>query len=203
MHLAASPLLQNLVFEDPWPLALTFIVIGAVVAFIAIQRADKRLLRFAGLALLLAAAVFLLAGLVTTTHEQVIAATEELVDYTAPLQLSAFRSMVDAKVVVTIGEAGEASPITGDEVFERLEKTVESQVIAAQTIISIDAQVPGDDDAITAFDLRTDLPAGGRFMTRWRLTWRRQGDGNWRVTAVQWLESPHLIGVKPSARWLR
>ena len=53
------------------------------------------------------------------------------------------------------------------------------------------------------FDVRTDIRGGGRFVTRWVLTWRKEGDGPWRVTEVRWINVEHLLGVKPDVNWLR
>ena len=92
----------------------------------------------------------------------------------------------------------------GDQdVFDSLEKTVEGRPLEAQTIIDIDADVKADDEAVSSFDLRTNLRGGGMFVTRWVLTWRRQPDGQWRVSQVRWLPSPHVIGIQPSRRYLR
>jgi len=203
MQLAASPLWQNLLLEDPWPLALTLLVVAAVVVFLAFQRANTRLLRFAGLAVLLAVGVFLLAKFVITTTEHILENTRKLVSYTAPLQLADFKALVDPRVVVLVEETANPEPIAGRDVFDSLEKTVESSPLEKQTIVAIEADVKSDDEAVSSFDVRTNLRGGGMFITRWTLTWRRQGDNAWRVVEVRWLPCPHPVGVQPSRRYLR
>ncbi len=203
MLIASSPLWQNLLLEDPWPLALTFAVVAGVLVFLGIQRADKRLLRLAGIAAVLAAGVFILAGTVTTTRETILAATEKLVGHTAPLDVPAFRAMVDPQVIVTVESARGAQSLAGDAVFSRLESTVKSTAIEKQTTLAIDAELRGKDHAVSSFDVRTDVRGGPRFITRWVLTWRRQADGDWRVTEVRWLNPEHMLGVKPDINLLR
>ena len=202
MTLASSPILQNLLLEDPWPLGLTLIVITCVLLFLSSLRGDKKILRFAGITALLAVALFVISSMVETTREHIIARTEKLISRTAPLDIAAFKAMVSPRVIVTVGDDASAPTLTGEEVFSRLEKSVQSYPIKEQSIIEIDAELRPSDFAICQFDVRSD-GQGGRVMTRWLLTWQKQTDGAWQVTAVQWLDCPGIIGLKPGVQWLR
>ena len=202
MTLATSPLIQNLLLEDPWPLGLMLIVIACVLLFLSSQRGDKKLLRLAGLAALLAIALFVISSMIETTREHIISQTEKLIAHTAPLDVAAFKALVSPRVIVTVGDDSSAPTLTGEEVFTRLEKSVQSYPIKEQSIIEIDAELRPGDFAICQFDVRSD-GHGGRVMTRWLLTWQQQPTGDWLVTQVQWLDCPGIIGLKPGVQWLR
>ncbi len=193
---------DNLLFEDPLPVGLSLIVVAAVLGFLAFQRNSAKLKKVAAGAFVLSVLIFVIASLITTSREQVIARTRELVSHTAPLRMSEFKSLVSPQVTVTIGEDAGAPVFTGAEVFTKLDNALRNHPIDAQTVIEITAQSRTHQVVECRFDVRSD-GKGGRVMTRWILTWRQQLDGTWLATQVQWIDCPHLIGIKPSAGWLR
>ncbi len=202
MQLATSPLWQNLLLEDPWPVGLVLFILAGVLGFVGMQQGSGRLKKIAGAAALGAVIVFLLAGLITTTRERIIEQTRTLVGHTAPLDLAAFKAMVSPQVTVLVGEGSSDPLFTGDQVFARLERALGNYPIQNQSILAIDASLRGDDFALCQFDVRSDA-VRGRVTTRWLLTWKKQTDGAWQVITVQWLDSPGLIGLKADSQWLR
>lgn len=202
MHTLASGTLENLLFEDPLPVGLSLLVVALVLGFLSIQQGSAKLKKVAAGALTLCVLVFILATIVTTSRESVIERTRTLVSYTAPLKMNEFKALVSPQVRVTVGEDASAPVFTGQDVFTHLENAVRNYPIDAQTIVQIEANSRSDDQIVCEFDIRSDSK-GGRVMTRWVLTWQKQSDDQWIVTQVQWIDCPHLIGIKPSAGWLR
>lgn len=193
--------IDNLLLEDPLPVGLSLLVVAAVLGFLGFQQNSAKLKKTAAGAFVLSVLTFIVAAIITTHREQVIAKTHELVSYTAPLRLNEFKSLVSPQVIVTIGEDASAPVFTGAEVFAKLDNALRNYPIDAQTVIEITAQSRTDQEVECRFDVRSD-GKGGRVMTRWILTWRQQLDGSWLATHVQWIDCPHLIGIKPSAGWL-
>ena len=202
MNTFAAGTIENLLFEDPLPLGLSLIVIAAVLTFLAIQQGSAKLKKIAGGAFLLAVVIFILASLITTGREHIIERTKKLVSHTAPLSMDDFKSLVSPQVIVTVGTDASAPTFTGSEVFSKLEQAVRNYPISEQHVLEIDAQMRTGEDALCQFEIRSDAKAG-RVITRWVLTWRKQTDNAWQVTTVQWIDSPHPLGLKPNAGWLR
>src|SRR5690606_24031923 len=93
--LPSPPIVENLLLENPWPVARTLLGIAVVLLVGAAQRLERRPVGCAVIALVLAGCVFAVASLVSTDRERMTVRTHELVQTTAPLDLAQFRSMFE------------------------------------------------------------------------------------------------------------
>lgn len=186
------PLLMHLLFESPWPVVGVLVVVALGLGIAGSRRANGRL-QLAGLVtLVLAGGVWLLAWVVTTDREAVLGQTRRLVQATAPLDLAAVRSLVDAEAVVT----GPGGGVWYDwsDAQRLLVRTLERWPVQEQTIRGLAGEVEGD-TARTAIDLRTTLAdAGLPLPSTWLITWRRGPADDWRATEIRWLT---LRGTEP------
>ncbi len=199
MQLANPPIIEHLLLENPWPVGLACAAVGLTLLWVGRQRMQRNL-KIAGLVLLLlSAAVFGAAGLVTTTRELLTASTHQLIQSTAPLEMSAFRSHVHAHAILQ-GPDGETW-IRGENIFEGLEQAVRRYPFERQVELDVQAESGGEGPARTLVDVRTDTKTHP-LVTRWLLRWAKQSDGRWQVVSVQWLDSPHLLGFKPQRGWV-
>ena len=199
MQLANPPIVEHLLLENPWPVGLTCAAAAIGALWLGRQRMQAKL-KVAGLVLLLVAAtVFVVANLVTTSREHITVATRALIQSTAPLDLSTFRSHLHSSAVLQ-GPQGEPW-IHGDKIFEGLERAVKRFPFEGQVVLSLEAEAGNEGPARTLVDIRTDTKTNP-VVTRWLLSWVKQNDGRWQVVSVQWLDSPHLLGFKPQRAWV-
>lgn len=174
-------------FENPWPLAGVLLAAASGV-FVHWMRTGDPYLRpvSAGLAGL-AGVVCLLAAAVQTEGEAVRAATRSLVADAVPGRVSAVAARLSPQVVVTGPEGGVW--LDAGELHNALANRLPHWKVQSHHITMLDATRirPGLIEAHLiawtdfAPDARTD-----RVMTEWRLRWRAQADGSWRLEEARW-----------------
>ena len=60
------------------------------------------------------------------------------------------------------------------------------------TIRSLRVGVLPGGEGVSLMDVRTDVPGALFFKTQWRLTWRRDDTGRWRMEEARWAEAARL-----------
>jgi hypothetical protein len=184
-----APLIPRHMLEDPVPLVVALSIAGGLVLAIGWQRRQRRR-SVVGLALLgLGALVWLVAALVDTDREKLVADTRRLLQATAPLDEPRLWDLLDPAAVVT-GPAGECW-YHADQILPELRGALRRFDVAGHRIDQIVAQTPRRGEGTTHFRLSTALAAEQHpvpIHSAWRLSWRRAADGRWLVTEIRWLE---------------
>jgi hypothetical protein len=194
MELNSPPAWERYLLENPWPASLTLLATAVALVIVGRRRGDRRAPLFAAIALLAACAVFVLALLVETPREQMIAAARRLIGHTSPMQSAAFQAMLHPRATLLV--ESDAPPLPVDQIIMRLDRLARKYPITSQLIQSIAAESNGHAQGRTLIDLQTDTHLGPR-NTRWLISWVNQ-NGQWLVLDVQWLPTGGLLGVKPS-----
>lgn len=194
MDIPSPPLWQNLLFEQPWPLAMVLLVIAVVLRMAGRSRGSRPLRWSAVAAVAIGAGVVGLAFAVDTGREAVRRLTLDLVDATAPLDAARVSQLLAEDVRVT-GPGG-GVVLAGDEVHARLKAIDDDFAIKAHRVRDVKAWAKGT-EGLAGLALYTEVSVTPT-LTRWRLEWEKTG-GAWRVTEVRWLS---LNGSTPQTSWL-
>jgi hypothetical protein len=185
MTLESPPMIEHLLLEQPWPLAVVFGIIG-IGLFVIASRNAKPKLRYAGLgSFILATGVIALASFVTTDREEVTELTRQLVHMTAPFRGAPLRAQFDDAAVFNGAE--------GDRWFQAapgliaLELAIKKYGISEHSIRDIACET--DSPGRASCWVRVHTNVGGQGVnTDWLFTWRKQKDGQWRVMVIQGLK---------------
>jgi len=188
------PLWQSLLLEQPWPAVIALIAVAAVVHLAARQRTGWAWRAAAPAVLLLAGGVWLLAHLVPTDREALLARTEALVHATAPLDTGTLDAILAPSVVLS-GPRGDPW-FDRTDLVDRLENARGRLSGFEHAIRGLGAEADDAGRGISVLDLRTRVPASGNLAvaSKWTLYWRKDDAGRWRVTEIQWHE---LLGRDP------
>jgi ketosteroid isomerase-like protein len=187
--------MQNLLFENPWPLVMALVATAAVLRLVGFRNRRPALTYAAMGAVLLAVGVYVLSAVVTTDRERIMERTRALVAATAPLDLAVLDDVLAPGAFVS-GPDGSAW-VEYERVRVELQDVVQRYQPAEHSIRDLQAEA-GETRGVSVIDLRTSAGAGGAGLpvrTVWRLHWRKEGDGQWRVAELQWLE---FMGQSPS-----
>jgi hypothetical protein len=185
------PALERYLLEDPFYPVLLLIVAGVVLFFWLNQAGRGRQALLAAAACLAGAgAMFTLATLVTTTRETLLARTESLVGAVGRADTAAISAMLGPDVRATVLSAPQEW--NKEAILRQVESNLgpggrwavkEAEVVAAA------AAVDGPNTGRTQVRVRVTLEALGLpSLSWWRLHWRRDSDGAWRVTGIDVLE---------------
>lgn len=200
MQVAPPPMWQSLLLENPWPIVIALVAVAAILR-VAGSRQRKPAMSYAALASLVAAVgVYLLAAFVITGREAIIQRTEALVAATAPLDAAALDDLI-ARGAFVSGPDGRPW-VEYDAIRPELEHVLQRFRPSEQTIRSLGAEAQATRGR-SVIDLRTSLPNSGYGLpvaTVWGLEWRKEGDGQWRVAEIRWLE---FMNREPSNRMWR
>lgn len=199
--LPRPPLVEHLLLEQPWAAALALGLGGLLAAWILNQRARARAGLALGAAMLLAGATIAVIGaLVTTTREALIARTRELIALTARADTRALDGLLAGDVTFRL--------FTTDRRYIREELLGlvrrypgELYPVESYREEQAAASLDGPNAARTQVRVVTrsaaatlyDLPVG----SWWRIAWRREPDGAWRVTQIECLR---IDGVPEGTR---
>jgi ketosteroid isomerase-like protein len=183
--------------DNPWPVGFALAVAGAIMVLHHVRLRQRA--GVAGGALLLAAAVgvFILSATVTTPRQRIMQKTQALLDATAPLDSAALRSLLEPTVML-IGPDGKVW-LEGRRLLDEMDGAISRVQIREHAVRDLVAQAEDHGTGFSFIDLRTTLESGGMggqpIRSKWRLTWRRDAEGRWRVTEIQWQE---LHGTAPA-----
>lgn len=186
--MSESPTLTNLFLEEPLMLSLALLGVAIVLGFVARQRNRPRLLVGAGIALVLAGGVWVLATAVTTDRDRVMQHTRDLVFATAPLDTDVLDTLIDPNATLR-GPDGSIW-LEHDPFRLALALAVRQWGVETQAVRKMQAGVDDRGNAATRFEARTTFSQGTGLPVRtvWQLQWRQDPAGNWRVIDIQWLE---------------
>ena len=186
MEVADPPVVEYLLLEQPWPLVGGLVAAAVLMAAVAQRRRDRRWLGAAIGALVLAPGAYVLATMVNTDRERLVARSRALVGATvSPVDFEHVATFLDADVTLT-GPHG-AHWLDADAIDRTLRRAEQRWGIEAQSIADLKAATTGRRQGRTALSLRTTL--GGRLdygpiRSGWVLQWRQDADGTWRVQRI-------------------
>jgi len=184
MQLDPPPLLPHLLLESPWALMVVFAVLGVILLTTAHRKRQKSLLIASIGCLGVAVGVYMLAQSVVTPREQLLKDTKSLVYATAPLDSAVLERMIAPSAVVT-GPDGSVWVEAG-QIRSRLEHVLKRVPIDQQQIRSLDAATQDEQWGYSTVTVRTHT-GSNPVNTGWRLTWRHESDGRWRVVDIRWM----------------
>ena len=196
--------LQHFLLEQPWPVALTLLIVAAILFSVGAQRRQgKWQLAALGVAAL-AGGVVALAWAVTTDRQRVIAATDELLAATeGELDTAALDRLLAPDVVLT-GPGGQVW-LESEAIGAALRRAAERYGPVSHSVRQ--RQVGARDGrGRVELELRTELAggvgggAGGGVPVRssWTLVWL-ETPGGWVVDQIEWRE---LQQRTPERAWL-
>lgn len=184
-------------FDNPWPLAGLLIVaaIGLVWWFNREGKARQGV-RWAGLCLMLAAAVTLTGNLVTTQREILGGQTRLLISVASKADTVALESLLGREIVLTV--PGNSANFSRGQILDLVRKYPGGQYpVESVSVDRVQTVLEGRSVATTQVQVRTrapeatmyDFPVG----SWWKIGWRRDGD-RWVVSSLQCLQ---IDGVSP------
>lgn len=188
--LPKPPALEALLLESPTLLivALAAVALAAFFGFRAQGQASRGML-IAGIAILLAGALFLLSRFVTTPRETMATQTRELVRAVAEVDTSALRELIapDARLI-----AGRFRVVAGmdgasrEQIIAGVQDTIGRQHrIDDWAVLKLQATQDGPAVGRTQTQVRVNAPPTGLNFSWWKIDWRLQEDGQWRVVGIE------------------
>jgi len=211
MGIEPPPAIQYHLLEQPLFVVITLIVVAAILMGIARRTASRRLVISAGVCVGVAVGVLLLARVVDTDRERLIAHTRELVQATAPMQLRRFAGLLDERMMLVGPE--ERPWLNRDQILSAMQNITSTYAIEEQRVDVLGAQITGPQRGISLVDVTTypsphAAVSYAPVRTRWLLQWSRRREGQdepaWRITQVQWLNHPAPNGLAPQRNlWIR
>jgi len=203
-NLPAAPLPIDWLLERPLPLFILILSVGAVATMIFASRADgRRALRAVLLTLVAATGLYALSRFVVTEREVVMNRTRSLINAVAVADPRTVNELLSEHVLLTTG--GQGVNRTRDwllEVTAGLTGEIESHSITPRGV-ALDDPMKGSArsriSVSTTFSSSARVPPG-TIGSSWELTWKREADGQWRITGIDCLS---LMGGKPDASWVR
>jgi hypothetical protein len=190
--LPSPPVLEHYVLENSWPLAAVLVIAALVAAWMLNRQSRARQAVMAGGGLLLVAAGVLIAGqMVTTTRESLIARTRTLVAATAAADTASLRDMLAGDIQLRAYFFNE--PMKKDVVLDRVERYMGHEYpVQSHKIDSPQATIDGPNAARTQVHVVVTNPSATMYNVPvgswWRVDWRMDKDGVWRVTQLECLQ---------------
>jgi hypothetical protein len=195
--LPSPPIIERLLFEQPWGPALLIAGCAAGVWFFA---KGKLRAPIAAALLVLAAGLVVMAHLVHTDRERMTQATNDLVDAVASADVAAIDRLLapDARAYSRYHIPGYSGGQTGmdkGEILAQVPVVIRANPISEHRVQELQAQSRGPGVGTTqalikivvrAEQLGQEIPV----QSWWRLDWRRDSDGLWRATAIEPVSIP-------------
>lgn len=175
-------LVTRYLLENPYPLTLVLLAVGAVLTWTALRDAQRGRLRGGIMMLLLGVAALVIGALVTTPAEHAEQTTREFVEAVVGNDLVGARAMMTDETTLSIGSP--LNPGVGiDFIQERLDRLHGRYRIESNAIRMLDGYRLSSDEAEVHLGCLTE--AGyGYTPSRWVLRVRRQPDGTWKVVRL-------------------
>lgn len=192
------PLLQNLLLEEPGVLCALVGVASLVLLILGWHWGYRKLIGSASVGFALVGAVYALSLGVTTTREELMNLTRELVANTAPMDWPRLRALLDDELTLH-GPDGQLWLESPDVMLE-LEEAAHRLSIQSQQILALKAVADDSGSGRTLLSLKTTMGfefGDGPIKTLWMIQWRRADDAPWRAIEIHWLNHPDPNGLKP------
>lgn len=173
--------------------------IALVVAASIARSSTKRGLIALAVGAALAAGIYAVGSAIETGREAIRDATQRFVSAIAEGDASTAASLVSDRLVISSGGVGlpQGAP------FVRTAASTVPRLLDRYRVRHRGQALDGPDLGRSRFMVNTeggDGPLGGRSITGWEMTWRRQADGSWHAVALDCLL---VNGRQPGSDWIR
>lgn len=202
-NLPSPPVLTHWLFEQPLPLLIIIVSIGAITAMLMFsqgnrQRAMRALAISAGAVLI----VLGISRLVTTDRERVANMSREFIDRIIAADTRALDPMIGESMTLlndgrTIGrDRNWFLAVAGS-----LKGEIEDYSFTSRGTVVND---PAPGEARSRFTVRTSfgpqaIVANQTVYSSWELSFRRNSAGNWKITGLDCLS---VLGQRPDSQWV-
>lgn len=194
--LGAGSLVDRFLFENPWPLIGALVLAGAV-AFAILNRKGRVTPALAGVvaAVILSAGVWLAARAVTTDRERVRDLTVALVNATARVDESTLAAMLadDLSLYLKVGAMTTDTSMDRAATLQQVRRSLGGLYKLKDWRITSNDITTGGAQASSRLSVSVTTEAYAiPHRSTWRVDWRRDANGTWRVFAIELLEMPGL-----------
>ncbi|MCC6229507.1 MAG: hypothetical protein IT432_09790 [Phycisphaerales bacterium] len=194
--LGAGSLVDRFLFENPWPLIGALVLAGAV-AFAILNRKGRVTPALAGVvaAVILSAGVWLAARAVTTDRERVRDLTVALVNATARVDESTLAAMLadDLSLYLKVGAMTTDTSMDRAATLQQVRRSLGGLYKLKDWRITSNDITTGGAQASSRLSVSVTTEAYAiPHRSTWRVDWRRDANGAWRVFAIELLEMPGL-----------
>ena len=187
--LPKPPAVEVVAFESPLFAAIALVVAGLAVAWALRGGSRAKLGRLAagGLAIV-AGGLMVTAAMVETPREKMSRRTRELVRAAVTADVGTMREILAVDARVRAGErfrwVGRIEANGRDEIISRVEREIGKELrIENWAVLKLEAKRDGPNVGRTQTQVRVDI--GGPVFSWWRLDWRQDEDGEWRVIGIE------------------
>ena len=177
---------SELLFENPWPLVVVLVGLGAVLRVLGRRRGQPTAVRLSWAAFALAIGVNLLAYSVETTREALIERSGALVEATSPLDPATLERLIAPNATLLGPDGTLHGTLDVPGLVERLER----YDLPVNALREVAAEGRGNAAGFSTVDVSSQVN-GYPQRTVWRIEWRRDpgADGEpWRAVSFTWLE---------------
>lgn len=193
--LPSPPMLDRYLFEQPWPVGVGSAALGVLGATLVLRRGGKVALAAVSVVAgaLICGAVFVTAAMVETPREVIGARTRQLVDAVVSADTARTGALLASDVRLVYAGTSPAGLERG-AILNRMEAFRNGPLSVRQhSIRRMQAHMDGAQIGRTQVQVMVE-PEATRFPTYswWRLDWRQEPDGEWRVF---WIESLAIDGL--------
>ncbi len=187
-------LFTRFILENPWPVVAVLASAAFVALWIGLREGRRAPLKIAGLAALLAAAVFATASLVTTPAEHAERVTRNVVEAAVAGDIVQAMRHFTPDAALALGSP--RNPGMSIRTFEtRLIRLHEQYTITGNRTRTLRGYTEGPDAAIVHLACSTEVAGwSGATPTQWVLRVERQEDETWLVTRLTFVS---IMGNTP------
>ncbi len=192
----SSGLLTRYVLENPLPVAIVLLLMAAIFGWLGMRDGTKSNLGLAGAALAVAALVFALGTLITTSAEHGEDVTRELVERVVANDISGAMQLFTDDATVSL--ASPNNPGLSIEFVRAGLDRVSAESIVSNRIRMLNGFSESSDTAIVHLGCLTDTNS---FLTpsKWILRIQRQDDDQWKVTQLTCVS---IANQTPQQNWI-
>jgi len=198
---AETGTLTRWVLENPWPLSVGLLVISLLTIGYAIQRDDRRPIRFALVLGVMAVAILATGLMIETPGERAEASTRRLVAHAVDGEVDRMIDLLDARATLHLGRV-ENPGYPREELERNLDALRSGQRIEDNTISRIDSATGRDGSVWVDLGCFTRTAgSGGWVPSRWVIEWGPTPNDDLRIRSITLV---NLAGRTPgSVRFLR
>lgn len=199
-NLPTPPLLVHWLLEQPLPLVIVLVSIGAVTLLILLSQGEGRraMMALGGFAAAVGL-LLLVERLVVTDRERIAAGSRQFVQRFIAADAQEVRELMDQNV--TLKSGGQAIKQDGQWLVG-VAGAMKGEIVS-HGITQRGALVDTPNSGRTRFSVRTQFGqqsfVSGTVNSTWELSWRKSPDGQWRINGMECLS---IFGQRPSREWV-
>ncbi len=191
-------LVTHYVLENPFPLGLLLLALGAGLARTGMRTGRRPRLVAAAIVAAVGAVVLLVGTTIDTAGEHARRVVLEAVDAAVAADVAGVRALLADDAVLSLASPNNPG-YPRDAIDRRLAGLAGRYRIASNRITSLDAETVSRQRGEVNLACRTELELGfGPVPTSWVIEVDRRPDGSWKITRVTWLT---LATRTPPENW--